>query len=723
MKLASLLDRLVNCPRFIPLMLALLAARIAALLPPRQRAAEPWGVGISVLIPESGTPELLDATLAHAEAALAQVQEPGEIIVLVNGAPTSLYQTLQARYPAVQWHFHADALGFNGAIEAGLACVQYPAVYLLNSDMRLAPDALRQLLGYRYPGAFALASQIFFPPGVRREETGWSDYYDKGGRTLTYEREPDGSPLARGTLYASGGSSLFKTALLRQYVRESRDYSPFYWEDADWGVRAWADGLECLFVPASTAVHEHRGTIKRRFSAEEIGRIVDRNGLLFELRNHLSWLDGLSALIHLSGRPAKTRQELGSLAVACGVFRVRRQSLARQRRGFDYRWQINNHYSGRAIDPALPVVLWVTPFAVLPPAHGGARRIVELARALVGRVNLILLSDEQVSYRMQDWRDFALFQNVRLLQGRKDRSGATAGDLPTRMRTHAPPLLRQTLRELQRVHRIDLVQVEFMEGARLVDERVGSTPFVASLHDVYLDGGRHDVLQRQLLARFDSVVACSDEDAVQLGDIPHVVVPNGATDRLATALPSLADSSMLLFMGPFRYQPNYDGILAFLRECWPAIRAACPTASITILAGVESTRPEYASALLQQAGVNLVSAFVDPSFWLHHCALTINPQQAIRGSALKVAESILARRICVSTREGTRGFSDLDGQALQVADSWQAMAQGIIHLLQNVDARHALEASGARDRHRLSWQGQAARLLGLYATLIPGFKP
>ncbi len=203
MKLASLLDRLLNCPRFIPLMLALLAARITSLLPPRQRGAEPWGVGISVLIPESGTPELLDATLAHAEAALAQVQEPGEIVVLVNGAAQSLYQQLQTRYPNVQWHFHADALGFNGAIEAGLACVQYPAVYLLNSDMRLAPDALRQLLGYRYDGAFALASQIFFPPGIRREETGWSDYYDNGGRSYTYERTPEAS-LVCGTLYASG---------------------------------------------------------------------------------------------------------------------------------------------------------------------------------------------------------------------------------------------------------------------------------------------------------------------------------------------------------------------------------------------------------------------------------------------------------------------------------------------------------------------------------------
>jgi hypothetical protein len=200
-------------------------------------------------------------------------------------------------------------------------------------------------------------------------------------------------------------------------------------------------------------------------------------------------------------------------------------------------------------------------------------------------------------------------------------------------------------------------------------------------------------------------------------------VPNGANDRLVTATPSLDTSRMLLFMGPFRYQPNHDGIIAFLRECWPAIRAACPDVSITILAGVESVRPEYANPMLQQPGVNLISAFVDPAFWLHHCALTINPQQAIRGSALKVAESILARRVCVSTREGTRGFTNLQGETLQVADNWADMTNCIIRLLQDVDARHALEATAMADRHRLSWQGQAERLLAVYAALIPGFKP
>jgi GT2 family glycosyltransferase len=716
---AALLRRLGAVLPFLPLWRALWWARLGALRPARLRVPTPWGRGVCILIPESGTPDLLGVTLQHAVAALAEIDEPGEIVVLVNGAPAGDYDALQQQFPAVHWHFEPRALGFNGAVEAGLTWVRQPAVYLLNSDMRLAPAALRHLLPLRMPQVFALASQIFFPPAApRREETGWSDYYTQGGRSYTYEREPPPTRLARGTLYASGGSSLFQTRLLREYVRDSRAYSPFYWEDADWGVRAWAEGLECLFVPDSHAVHEHRGTIKRRYALEEIERIVDRNGLLFELRQHLSWLDGLRALIHLSGRPPATRRELASAEVARGIARVRRQSMARQREGFRFD-TLRYRYVARGFDPRKPVVLWVTPFAVLPPAHGGARRIVELARRLAEHVNLVLLSDEQVSYD-ERVADFGVFAAVHLVQGRRDRHGHTTRDLPTRLQEHAPPPLRRQLVELQRQYGVALVQVEFMEAARLVEERLAGIPFVASLHDVYLDGGSGDAAQRELLQRYSSVIACSAEDAASLGELAHCLVPNGATDRFDAASASPAEGP-ILFMGPFRYQPNFDGLVAFLEACWPAIRAACPSATLTVLAGREALQARFRHPALQQPGVTVISDFIDPAPALEGCVFTLNPQRDIRGSALKVAESLLARRVCLCTREGARGFGSLQGEALLVADDWPALTQAAITLLQDVGQRRRREASAALDRRTLSWDGQAALLLAEYRRLLPGF--
>src|SRR5690349_14543849 len=105
-------------------------------------------------------------------------------------------------------------------------------------------------------------------------------------------------------------------------------------------------------------------------------------------------------------------------------------------------------------------------------------------------------------------------------------------------------------------------------------------------------------------------------------------------------------------MGPVRYAANYAGILQFLEFSLPGIRARHADAELVILGGVEATHAGFASPLLKQAGVKLIAEFVDPSPYLAACALTINPQQEIRGSALKVAESLLARRVCVTTRNG-----------------------------------------------------------------------
>jgi GT2 family glycosyltransferase len=718
MKWHLLPHKLFNCWRFIPLYFALRRARRRAMHPPELRAASEWGAGISVLIPESGTPDLLFATLTHASAALDQIEEPTEIIVMVNGAEPELYAELQKHFSGVVWLFAREALGFSGAVETGLQAVQFPAVYLLNSDMRVAPDAIAQLLPYRFPAVFALGSQIFFADAERRrEETGWTDFYTAGGRTVIYDKDPGTTLVARGCLYAGGGSSLFKTSLLKEYMQDSRAYSPFYWEDADWGTHAWVEGLESIFVPASKAVHEHRGTIKRRFSEKEIARIVDRNALLFELRHHFADLDGIRFVGHLSGQPRQTQKELSEASIARDVVAMRARNDAVKNAGFDFHSVINRYYFANR-RPELPTILWITPFAIFPPAHGGARRISELAKRLAPHVNLLLLSDEHDAYKHCAPENFCSFESAHLVQARKDAPGQKLQDLHTRMSSHSPKGLRYELRRLQKQYRIDLVQIEFMEASRLVEERLDDTPFVIALHDVYLDGSLDDKFQLEVLSRYDSVITCSEEDAIFLADVPHHVITNGAQDRFADSLES-SRKKTVLFMGPFRYAPNYAGILQFLEFSWPAILAVHPDAGLIILGGTAARGSAFANPLLQQRGVSLVAEFVDPAPYLAECALTINPQQEIRGSALKVAESLLARRVCVTTRNGARGFTNLQTEALRIVDTWDEMSNEINHLLRDVDSRHRHECPAADVRKLLSWDDRAEELLRLYQNLLP----
>ena len=105
---AGIATRMVRC---VPLGLALAAAGLLA----RRRAAGPlpspsagWKPGLSIIVPERGTPDLLAETLAALTQALAGVDEPAEVIVIVNGAERGDYAALCTKYPMADWQFHAE---------------------------------------------------------------------------------------------------------------------------------------------------------------------------------------------------------------------------------------------------------------------------------------------------------------------------------------------------------------------------------------------------------------------------------------------------------------------------------------------------------------------------------------------------------------------------------------------------------------------------------------
>ena len=239
----------------------------------------------SILIPERGRPDLLEATLTALTLARQAINVPHRVRLLVNGAPPNDYTKLRCRHPDIEWSFTPQALGFHGAIQALVDGESQPWVYLLNSDMCLAPNALAAILPWRNADVFAVASQIEFADRTRRrEETGYTlPVLGPDGQLELHDREPIDASV-RGNLYAGGGASLFQTALLRRYLALSRAYAPFYFEDADWSLQAWADGYRVLFCAASQAVHEHRGTIGRYLAAATVDRVVHRNLAHFRWR-------------------------------------------------------------------------------------------------------------------------------------------------------------------------------------------------------------------------------------------------------------------------------------------------------------------------------------------------------------------------------------------------------------------------------------------------------
>jgi GT2 family glycosyltransferase len=674
---------------------------------PVLRAA--WLPGVSVLIPERGAPELLERALAGLRPALEGITEAVEIIVVVNGALAAQYAGLQTRFPQVLWQFHEAPLGFSGALARGLAAVRYGGVYLHNSDMVLEPDTLTQLLPWRAPHVFALASQIFFDnPNKRREETGWGEMRLVDGLPEPFDRTPETDGLVRSGLYASGGSTLFDTALLRHFSTHTQSYGPFYWEDLDWGVQAWRGGLEVLFHPGSVAWHRHRATVARYYTANEIDRILARNRLLFRLR----YLDAPRALADAGHCDADTVRELSSRTALAEIGHIRAAGRRAPFPRIEQHLQANRYYVRPPADMR-PLVLVVSPFHILPPRHGGARRIWRLCEALNSRWRFMLLSDEGNAYDADSWEHVGPFESVHLVAGRPN---AGRGRIE-RIRAHSHARLQDELDRLVAVRRPDLIQIEYVElaGLRLPT----GAPSVLTAHDVLLkiDGNDEaDHFERALLAKFSALIACSQEDAGLLAPLASHVVPNG-TAVFKGMRPSLGNRN-LLFTGPFRYLPNLDGLRVFLTRVFPELRRRFPGLEITILGGDGARQFAASGPLLRQPGVWVEDAVDDVRPWLERCALTINPLAATRGSSLKLIESLAAGRVCVSTRDGARGFADSALPGLLVADDIPAMLEPITRMLADEDARLALEQPELAKLQPFSWDSAAAKQEQIYRQLL-----
>jgi MoaA/NifB/PqqE/SkfB family radical SAM enzyme/GT2 family glycosyltransferase len=240
--------------------------------------------GITVVIPERDNPEELRACLESVREAGRHFPEPLQTMVIVNGSPALDYEPLRRANPAVEWRFHAQPLGFGGAIRAGLREARFPWVYLLNNDVVLDRDAFRALAPCRNRSIFGISSQIFLKDRTRfREETNWTALLIQDGLAVIHDWIPRSDRPVE-NFYAGGGASLFQASLLRRFLEPSA-YAPFYWEDVEWGWRARKLGYRCLFCPQSVAHHRQQATIRRCYSAGDIETVLERNRLMFQLRN------------------------------------------------------------------------------------------------------------------------------------------------------------------------------------------------------------------------------------------------------------------------------------------------------------------------------------------------------------------------------------------------------------------------------------------------------
>jgi glycosyltransferase involved in cell wall biosynthesis len=196
-------------------------------------------------------------------------------------------------------------------------------------------------------------------------------------------------------------------------------------------------------------------------------------------------------------------------------------------------------------------------------------------------------------------------------------------------------------------------------------------------------------------------------------------VANGAAPPACSWNPSRG-SRTILFLGPFRYEPNLAGIVCFLETVYPRLLEAIPGIRMEVLAGNEGVSISRRFGCFLQQGVEVRGHTNEVQAHLSGCALTVNPLSVMRGSSIKLAESLASGRICVSTEAGARGFRSLKAKSLVVVPEIQDMFEPIRELLTNEAYRIEREAPGEALLSELSWGKQAREQARLYDEMLSG---
>lgn len=764
------LQRLVRAlPFLIPALLLLpfvaLALAIADLVPVRRPknvdVRRPDTRAASLVIPNWNGRDLLERFLPSWIRAIEN--HPGsEIVIVDNGSDDGSAEWVASHYPDVRVVALPKNLGFGGGSNVGFREARNDIVVLLNSDMRVAWNFLDPLLaGFTDDKVFAVSCQIFLRDKTkRREETGLTQgWWQDGGLRVSHREDPAVDRLFP-CFYGGGGSCAFDRRKFLELGGFDELLAPFYLEDTDLGYMAWKRGWKVLYEPGSVVHHEHRGTIGRKFSDEYIQGVLQKNFLLFVWKNIHSWprlaahflFAGLGAAVSATAGERLTRASARGILKGFGQLpgairsrrRARQLALISDAEAFRRTEPafFHDRFSGFEAPPLRPRVLFVSPYSIYPPTHGGGVFMYNTLRELSHwcDVHAIVMLDYEKERAGNDHL-LAYCQSLETIVRTCDRDAHLGSITPHAIHEFHTPSLEWLIQRQTLLHRIDVIQLEYTALGQYA-RRFQNVACALFEHDVYFQSigralpfmrspvdrlkARFEYLRAmryelKLLPRFDHVQVCTRDNKKYLdGFLPRVAprieagLRAGVETGQYTYPGGPREAYTMLFVGSFRHIPNQVALNWFAQSVLPMIVAEIPEARL-IVAGSDPPPPHA----LPAGPIQSLGFVEDIQPLFSSCALFVCPIRNGSGVRVKLLEAFASGIPVVSTYLGAEGLASEDGEFAALSDDPAGFAHRAIELLRDQKAAAEL-ARRARREVEANWDMKVitSRLVGRYWQIL-----
>lgn len=229
----------------------------------------------------------------------------------------------------------------------------------------------------------------------------------------------------------------------------------------------------------------------------------------------------------------------------------------------------------------------------------------------------------------------------------------------------------------------------------------------------YLEGHKLRRYERQIAAAFDYCTLTTPGELEEFRklevDRPHSVIPNGVDGCYfhSNGGPRTA-SPVVAFLGRMDYYPNIDGVLHFVKEIFPQIRAAVPNVEFRII----GSHPTPAIERLREISGVMVSGHVpDVRPFLKDAVVSVAPLRMARGTQNKILESMAMGIPVVATPEAAKGVGVVPGEHILIGNVPDAFAEQVIKILKDRQLRIALSTAGRERVEQVhSWVRSMERL-------------
>jgi glycosyltransferase involved in cell wall biosynthesis len=206
--------------------------------------------------------------------------------------------------------------------------------------------------------------------------------------------------------------------------------------------------------------------------------------------------------------------------------------------------------------------------------------------------------------------------------------------------------------------------------------------------------GKMERYERELLARFNAVVAVAERDRDYFtrayGADNVCVIPTGVDfnyfNYRGTPMLEGEDGGTVVFTGSMDWMANIDGIEFFMDHVWPAVVSARPNARLVV---VGRSPP---AALVERARARglhwIFTGFVDDVRpYVHSAHVYVIPLRVGGGTRIKVYEAMAMGCPIVSTRIGVEGLPVEPERHFMAADRAGDMAAAVLALLGDHEKR------------------------------------